>query len=40
MLGVDIRLTSSDNQLVEDLINSIVPRIKNMYGYDNDKLNK
>ena len=28
MLGVDIRLTSSDNQLVEDLINSIVPRIK------------
>ena len=39
MLGVDIRLTSSDNQLVEDLINSIVPSIKKyVYGYDNDKL--
>ena len=39
MLGVDIRLTSSDNQLVEDLTNSIVPRIKKyVYGYDNDKL--
>ena len=39
MLGVDIRLTSSDNQLVEDLINQIVPRIKKyVYGYDNDKL--
>ena len=39
MLGVDIRLTSSDNQLVEDLINAIVPRIKKyVYGYDNDKL--
>ena len=39
MLGVDIRLTSSDNQLVENLINSIVPRIKKyVYGYDNDKL--
>ena len=39
MLGVDRRLTSSDNQLVEDLINSIVPRIKKyVYGYDNDKL--
>ena len=39
MLGVDIRLTSSDNQLVEDLINSIVSRIKKyVYGYDNDKL--
>ena len=39
MLGVDIRLTSSDNQLVEDLVNSIVPRIKKyVYGYDNDKL--
>jgi len=39
MLGVDIRLTSSDNQLVEDLINSIVPRIKKyVYGYENDKL--
>ena len=39
MLGVDIRLTSSDNQLVEDLINSIIPRIKKyVYGYDNDKL--
>ena len=39
MLGVDIRLTSLDNQLVEDLINSIVPRIKKyVYGYDNDKL--
>ncbi len=39
MLGVDIRLTSSDNQLIEDLINSIVPRIKKyVYGYDNDKL--
>lgn len=39
MLGVDIRLTSSDNQLVQDLINSIVPRIKKyVYGYDNDKL--
>ncbi len=41
MLGVDIRLTSSDNQLVEDLINEIVPRIKKyVYGYDNDKLEK
>ena len=39
MLGVDIRLTSSNNQLVEDLINEIVPRIKKyVYGYDNDKL--
>ena len=39
MLGVDIRLTSSDNQLVEDLINEIVPRIKKyVYGFDNDKL--
>ena len=39
MLGVDIRLTSSDNQLVEDLINSIVPRIKKyVYGFNNDKL--
>ena len=39
MLGVDIRLTSSDDQLVKDLINSIVPRIKKyVYGYDNDKL--
>ena len=39
MLGVDIRLTSSDSQLVEDLVNSIVPRIKKyVYGYDKDKL--
>ena len=39
MLGVDIRLTSSDNHLVEDLINAIVPRIKKyVYGYDSDKL--
>tara|TARA_B100000902_G_scaffold14429_1_gene17489 strand:+ start:1152 stop:2444 length:1293 start_codon:yes stop_codon:yes gene_type:complete len=39
MLGVDIRLTSSDSQLVEDLVNSIVPRIKKyVYGYDRDKL--
>ena len=39
MLGVDIRLTSSDSQLVEDLVNAIVPRIKKyVYGYDNDKL--
>ena len=39
MLGVDIRLTSSNIQLVEDLINEIVPRIeKYVYGYDNDKL--
>ncbi len=39
MLGVDVRLTSSNNQLVEDLINEIVPRIeKYVYGYDNDKL--
>ena len=39
MLGVDIRLTSSNNQLVEDLINEIVPRIKKyVYGFDNDKL--
>ena len=39
MLGVDIRLTSSDNELVEDLINEIVPRIKKyVYGYDNDNL--
>ena len=39
MLGVDIRLTSSDNHLVEDLVNAIVPRIKKyVYGYDSDKL--
>ena len=39
MLGVDIRLTSSNNQLVEDLINEIFTRIKKyVYGYDNDKL--
>ena len=39
MLGVDIRLTSSDKQLVEDLINAIVLRIKKyVYGYDDDKL--
>ena len=39
MLGVDIRLTSSDKHLVEDLINAIVLRIKKyVYGYDDDKL--
>ena len=39
MLGVDIRLTSSDKQLVKNLINDIVLRIKKyVYGYDDDKL--
>ena len=39
MLGVDIRLTSSDKHLVEDLINAIVLRIKKyVYGYNDDKL--
>ena len=39
MLGVDIRLTSSDNHLVEDLVKVIVPRIKKyVYGYDSDRL--
>ena len=39
MLGVDIRLTSSDSELVDKLILLIVSRIeKYVYGYDNDKL--
>ena len=39
MLGVDIRLTSSNSELVDKLILLIVSRIeKYVYGYDNDKL--
>ena len=39
MLGVDIRITSSNAQLVDELIDTIVPRIKKyVYGYDQDKL--
>ena len=39
MLGVDIRLTSPNEKLIEKLIDTIVPRIKKyVYGYDSDKL--
>ena len=39
MLGVDIRLTSPNEKLIEKLIDTIVPRIeKYVYGYDSDKL--
>ena len=39
MLGVDIRITSSNAELVDELIDTIVPRIKKyVYGYDQDKL--
>ena len=39
MLGVDIRLTSQDAKLLENLVESIVKRIdKYVYGFDSDKL--
>lgn len=39
MLGVDIRLTSQDANLVEELVESIVKRIdKYVYGFDSDNL--
>tara|TARA_Y100000389_G_scaffold53333_1_gene49195 strand:- start:1662 stop:2951 length:1290 start_codon:yes stop_codon:yes gene_type:complete len=39
MLGVDIRLTSMDGDLIEKLVNDIVKRIsKYVYGFDSDKL--
>jgi len=39
MLGVDIRLTSKDGDLIEKLVNDIVKRIsKYVYGFDSDKL--
>ena len=39
MLGVDIRITSPNAKLVDELINTIVPRIKKyVYGFDEDKL--
>ena len=39
MLGVDIRLTSTDGDLIEKLVNDIVKRIsKYVYGFDSDKL--
>ena len=39
MLGVDIRITSPNAKLVDELINTIVPRInKYVYGFDEDKL--
>ena len=39
MLGVDIRLTSSDSHLVDELISLIVAKVeKYVYGYDDDKL--
>ena len=39
MLGVDIRLTSKDPELVNNLLESIVKRInKYVYGFDTDKL--
>ena len=39
MLGVDIRITSSNTKLVDELIYTIVPRIKKyVYGFDKDKL--
>jgi nicotinamide-nucleotide amidase len=39
MLGVDIRLTTSDEKLIKTLVDSIVKRIKKyVYGFDSDKL--
>lgn len=39
MLGVDIRLTTSDEKLIKTLVDSIVGRVqKYVYGYDSDKL--
>lgn len=39
MLGVDIRLTTQDKELLDNLLNSIVERIdKYVYGFDADKL--
>ena len=39
MLGVDIRLTSEDVEIVDSLLKSIVKRIdKYVYGFDSDKL--
>ena len=39
MLGVDIRLTSQDTKLVQNLVESIIKRIdKYVYGFDSDKL--
>ena len=39
MLGVDIRLTTSDKNLINTLVDSIVKRIKKyVYGFDSDKL--
>ena len=39
MLGVDIRLTTQDKELLDNLLNSIVERIdKYVYGFDSDKL--
>jgi len=39
MLGVDIRITSINNEKIEDLIKLILDRIKKyVYGFDNDKL--
>ncbi|MDB3883641.1 CinA family nicotinamide mononucleotide deamidase-related protein [Candidatus Marinimicrobia bacterium] len=39
MLGVDIRLTTSNEKLIKTLVDSIVGRVKKyVYGYDSDKL--
>mgnify|MGYP001303420589 CR=1 FL=1 len=39
MLGVDIRLTSSDNKILDSLLNQIVERVsKYVYGFDSDRL--
>ena len=39
MLGVDIRLTSKDNKLLDVLLDKIVERVgKYVYGFDSDKL--
>jgi nicotinamide-nucleotide amidase len=39
MLGVDIRLTTSDKNLINTLVDSIVKRVKKyVYGFDSDKL--
>ena len=39
MLGVDIRLTTSDKNLINTLVDSIVKRVeKYVYGFDSDKL--
>ena len=41
MLGVDIRLTTQDKELLDNLLNSILGRIdKYVYGFDSDKLEK